>query len=727
MEQFRQFGESLGKLKALMVFRDEIEINQRQCCFLLDSLSLAYEAIAEEMTSNLKFEDRHTKWRVLEQPLKELHKVCKEAEAYIRQCFETKELWWAKVILLHRNRDCVEYHVHNLLCCIPVVIDAIETAGELCSLDQDQVQKRRLFWSSKYQNDWNDLKLFQWRYGKQYLVSPEFCTRMDTVWKEDRWILLDKIREKQAAAAGGKTTKHQQHQLLINHLLLRNLDHHESAASARLLPSTILLGAKDYQVRRRLGDGGQYKEILWLGESFVLRHIKPGEEGIEPLIPEICQLLTLAHPNILQILCGFSSEEEEKNKECFLLTELMSKNMSSYMKELCNPRKQQQQQRVVPLSLTSTVVMMLQIARGMEYLHSKRICHGDLNPSNILIRTRSSNCTRGGGGGDLGFLQAKVSGFGLSSVANHLSSSSSNETTTAPSYIWHAPEVLSAEQEDPGGSSACAAAAAVKYTDKCDVYSFGMICFEILTGKVPFEDAHLQGEKMSRNIRAGERPLFPFNCPRYLVTLTKKCWHSDPNQRPSFSSICRILRYIKRFLLLNPDHSQAAEFTPPIPPLVDYHDIEAGLLRKFPSWRNNDDPFPVSEIPFQMFAYRVMEKERSMMVSFRDTSESGSEGASISGDETVLSVDEPFLTIVEKKIMASQESISSKRPMLINKRSTDTKANKYPGTPKTRSARPPQLTRSSRSLNKDMANRMLLMSSTRARRHSGHASDSELS
>lgn len=46
--------------------------------------------------------------------------------------------------------------------------------------------------------------------------------------------------------------------------------------------------------------------------------------------------------------------------------------------------------------------------------------------------------------------------------------------------------------------------------------------FELLTGKVPFEDSHLQGDKMSRNIRAGERPLFPFHSPKFITNLTKR-------------------------------------------------------------------------------------------------------------------------------------------------------------------------------------------------------------
>ncbi|GAB2250469.1 hypothetical protein Droror1_Dr00016719 [Drosera rotundifolia] len=688
MEQFRQIGESLGSLKALMVFQNHIQINQKQCCFLLYSLTLAYEAIAEEMRRNLDYEDRHTKWRELEQPLRELLKRFKEAEAYIKQCFESKD-WWAKAILLYQNRDCIEFHIHNLLWCIPNVMEAIESAGESSSLDEDHMQKRRLFWSRKYQHEWSDPKLFKWRHGKQYLVSPEFCSRIETVWKEDRWLLMDKLKEKKA-----RVSSSHQHRLID--LLLKNLEDSESLSS-KLLPSSILLGSKDYQVRRRLGNTGQYKEVKWLGESFVVRNMKG---DMEPLMPDICRLSTLSHPNILHVLCGFTDEE---HKECFLVSELMAKNLTGFFKEFYNPRKR------VPLPLITIVDIMLQIARGMEYLHSKRIYHGDLNPSKIFVRTKSNITT------SESFLQAKVSGFGFPAFVSLQSPRTPNLHKSA-SYIWHAPEVLS-EKEDIGSSNS------LKYTDKSDVYSFAMICFELLTGKIPFEDTHLQGEKMSRNIRAGERPLFPFHSPKYLVTLTKRCWHYEPSQRPSFSSICRILRYIKRFLVMNPDHAQAD--TAPVPP-VDYLDIEAALLNKFPSWRNNNEPFPVSEIPFQMFAYHVMEKER-IMTSFRDTSESGSEGASMSADEGASTADDSFSFVAEKTMsVISHESMKRRLSSLI-KRSVNTKSNKYTGTPKARSTRPPQLTRASRSLNKNMASEMVLMSPNRIRRHSGHASDSELS
>lgn len=80
MEQFRHIGEVVGSLKALMVLRDEIQINQRQCCLILDIFGLAMETIAEEIRQNLKLEERNTKWKALEFPLRELCRVLKEGE-----------------------------------------------------------------------------------------------------------------------------------------------------------------------------------------------------------------------------------------------------------------------------------------------------------------------------------------------------------------------------------------------------------------------------------------------------------------------------------------------------------------------------------------------------------------------------------------------------------------------------------------------------------------------
>lgn len=624
MEQFRQIGEALGSLKAVMVFRENIQINQRQCCLLLDVFNFAYESIADEITQNLKFEEKNGKWKVLEQPLREIYKIFKEGEVYIRHCLEIKD-WWAKAITLCHNTDCVEFYIHNLLCSMPIVIEAIESAAETSGWDQDEMQRKRLINSNKYRKEYRDMKLFKWKFGKQYLITQDLCNRYDTVWKEDRWFLFNKIHEKKVSGA----TKYEKK--LVD-LLLRNLEVSESL-EAKLLPSSILVGSKDYQVRRRMGNGSQYKEILWLGESFVIRHFSGDIDALEP---EIKELLSLSHPNIMDCLCGFTDEER---KECFLLMELMSKTLSTHIKEIHGPRKR------IPFLLHVAIDLMLQIARGMEYLHLKKVYHGELNPSNILVKPRSTSPE--------GYLHAKVSGFGLSSVKDLNQKGNANQNGTL-SFIWYSPEVLE-EQEQSGGSSIS------KYTEKSDMYSFGMVCFELLTGKVPFEDSHLQGEKMSRNIRAGERPLFPLNSPKYLINLTKKCWHTDPNQRPNFSSICRVLRYIKRFLALNPGYNKEPD--PPMPP-VDYCDIESAILRKFPSWGSSESS-PISNIPFQMFSYRVVEREK-ISTCCKDNSESGSD-VSACGDDLVTSGDEPFPSVTEKKSSVGADIINNRRLTLTRK------------------------------------------------------------
>jgi serine/threonine protein kinase len=74
---------------------------------------------------------------------------------------------------------------------------------------------------------------------------------------------------------------------------------------------------------------------------------------IEPLIPEISSLLSLSHPNILHFLCGFTDEE---NKECFLVMELMTRDLCCYIRETCGLRKR------IPFPLPIAVDLMLQIA-----------------------------------------------------------------------------------------------------------------------------------------------------------------------------------------------------------------------------------------------------------------------------------------------------------------------------------------------------------------------------
>ncbi|VVA89655.1 unnamed protein product [Arabis nemorensis] len=690
MEQFREIGEVLGSIKALMVFKDNIQINQRQCSLLLDLFTAAYDSISESMRSNLRFQEKNAKWKILEQPLRELLWVVREGEAYVRMSLEPKLGFWAKAIVLHGNRDCTELHIHNLLSCVPIVVEAIEIASKVSGWDVEEMNKKRLVHSNKYMKQWNDSQMFTWKFGREYLVTAEFCNRFESARKEDLWILIKELEEKNHPGSS-------KHDRKMADFLLKNIGDRND----KLFPSSLLVNAKDYQVKRRLGNGSQCKEITWLGESFALRHFLG---DIDTLLPQVTPLLSLSHPNIVYYLCGFTDEEK---KECFLVMELMSKTLGMHIKEVCGPRKKN------TLSLPVAVDLMLQIARGMEYLHSKRIYHGELNPSNILVKPRRNNQS----GDD--YLHGKIFGFGLNSVKGFSckTASSTSQNENFP-FIWYSPEVL--EEQEQSGTAGC-----LKYTDKSDVYSFGMVCFELLTGKVPFEDSHLQGNKMSRNIRSGERPLFPFHSHKFITNLTKRCWHADPIQRPTFSSITRILRYIKRFIALNPECHGSIQQDLPVALPMDYCEIETKLSQKL-SWESTELPL-VSQVPFQMFAYRVVEQEKTCKKNtLRDTSESGSEWASCSEDEGGAGTDEQVSPEKERRFSISNDiGMNKKAVSKLLKRASGLKPIQKPGTLRGRARHPP-LSPCGQSMRTSSESQLILISPRIRRSNSGHASDSEL-
>ncbi|KMZ56458.1 Protein kinase family protein [Zostera marina] len=552
MEQFRQLGEVLGSLQSLMVFEDDIKINRQQCTFLYENLRRAFDIVSVEIRENLRFNEPPRKWSALELPLKELVGVFQGGEHYIKQCIvETN--WWAKAISLGHSADVADEHLYRLVSCLPVVLEAVEQSME------EADGRKKVLLSKKYDRGWLDRKLFEVRFGKQYLGLPEIDNRMEMVVKEDRWALMEMVSEKGYHGIKMSSSKH-------DHWLAKIV----TGPRGKLYPISILVASSDYKLKRRIGEGSHFKEIQWLGDTFVARHFF---QDIGPLIPEIELLALLSHPNVIQLFAIFSDDER---KECFLLTEAMVGDLSNYVKTtatVTHPRKLQ------PFSLLLAVDIMVQISRGMEYLHSKNIRHGNLNPSTVLVRPTV----------DENHLLVKITGFGFSSVG--ISRHNTNQC------IWSAPEIV------PQDGS----------TEKADVYSFGMLCFELLTGKVPFDDSHLKGDddKIIRNIRAGERPLFPFPLPKYLTCLTKKCWQNDPKDRPDFTTISRVLRYIKRFLLLNPGHSHP---NAPVPS-VDYFDVDNSLCCQFPLWGFKDSGSGsgvagTSHIPFQMFAYKVVEMEK---------------------------------------------------------------------------------------------------------------------
>jgi serine/threonine protein kinase len=83
---------------------------------------------------------------------------------------------------------------------------------------------------------------------------------------------------------------------------------------------------------------------------------------------------------------------------------------------------------------------------------------------------------------------------------------------------------------------------------QCDIYSFAMVCYEILTGDLPYGEISSPYE-IKRRILTGERPNLP-ECHLRLIYLIQRCWSKEASERPPFGAICKELEYVKYELLM---------------------------------------------------------------------------------------------------------------------------------------------------------------------------------
>ena len=85
------------------------------------------------------------------------------------------------------------------------------------------------------------------------------------------------------------------------------------------------------------------------------------------------------------------------------------------------------------------------------------------------------------------------------------------------------------------------------YTHKADIYSFGIVMWEIMSREPPFK-SHRPHEIMSAVVNQQARPdmsKLPENCPNQYKLILERCWHQNPEMRPDFSVIVKMMRKIE--------------------------------------------------------------------------------------------------------------------------------------------------------------------------------------
>ena len=195
------------------------------------------------------------------------------------------------------------------------------------------------------------------------------------------------------------------------------------------------------------------------------------------------------------------------------------------------------------LSLWQSLKILLDVASGMRYLHEQKPCilHRDLKSSNILLAKPLRSATQEP--------FAKVADFGLSRTSSH-STGVTREAMTAGvgTWRWMAPEVF---ENDEGPDD-------VQYNSKADVYSFGILMYEMLERRMPYSERFgndISDPRISLYVSRGLRPALESSSAsasseegptalirKELIALMQRAWDSDPSVRPDFQLLEEELR-----------------------------------------------------------------------------------------------------------------------------------------------------------------------------------------
>ena len=217
---------------------------------------------------------------------------------------------------------------------------------------------------------------------------------------------------------------------------------------------------------------------------------------------EIWIQITFHHPSI-QSICGIV--ENKTCNEIMIISPFYEKgDLTSMMN--CEAKNES------PLKwdFTQKYIVVYGIAVGMYFLHKHDVIHRDLKPGNILLNEK---------------LEPVITDFGLSKSIDQKNTLFQSAVFGTP--VFMAPEIVFSESKN----------GVFSYDGKkSDVYSFAMLCYQLLSGIQPFRNAVNQFQ-LYRILSNGERPSIPDDFNANLKELIEFCWSQNPDERPSFESI----------------------------------------------------------------------------------------------------------------------------------------------------------------------------------------------
>uniref|UniRef100_A0A0D9Y190 Protein kinase domain-containing protein n=1 Tax=Leersia perrieri TaxID=77586 RepID=A0A0D9Y190_9ORYZ len=160
------------------------------------------------------------------------------------------------------------------------------------------------------------------------------------------------------------------------------------------------------------------------------------------------------------------------------------------------------------LAYKEVVRLALDLARGLSFLHSKKVVHRDVKTENMLLDSQ---------------LNLKIADFG---VARLEAIDPRDMTGTTGTLTYMAPEVLAGKP----------------YNRKCDVFSFGICLWEMYCCDMPHGDLNVSvADFSSAVVHENLRPVIPDYCPKEMASIIQRCWDANPLVRPEMQEVVGLL------------------------------------------------------------------------------------------------------------------------------------------------------------------------------------------
>ncbi len=262
----------------------------------------------------------------------------------------------------------------------------------------------------------------------------------------------------------------------------------------------------EYEIQTQIGEGAMgtvYSAVHPLiGKTVAIKVLKPelcaNQASIDRFVQEAQAVNRIGHPNIVDV---FSLGELPDGRAYFVMEWLRGEDLKARLSR-------------GPLSVDDTCEVLTSIAFALEAAHGKDVVHRDLKPDNVFLHQV-----------DNGPILVKLLDFG---IAKLMREKAMEKTQTG--NMLGTPRYISPEQ-----------ARGVDVTHRADIYSLGVMAYEMLSGRPPFT-GETGMDLVVKHLNEAPPPLSQFaRVPRPLERCIMSMLAKDPAERPTLASIRRVL------------------------------------------------------------------------------------------------------------------------------------------------------------------------------------------